>query len=695
MLHKPHRFRALVLSTAFAAFGVAVSARLVTLQVNRHEDYSQRAAAQQSRRVTLQAQRGDILDRAGRPLAQSAARISVYVHPEYLRPPHGEFKLEEIANAAARVGANYATVRQLLDRKSPVAIAKSLHPEDAEHLLEFLDAQGIDSRGYWMHRESKRIYPRSLAAAVIGFCSSDADGDNDGISGIELAYDAKLKGSRAEGRVKRTGLSQSLEPVESELIEQARGNTIVLTIDAVIQEAAESSLAEAVETFGAAGGCAVVMDVRTGEILALANYPSFDNNQFQTAAPEAMRNNAIATPLETGSVVKLFTAAILLDLGHVTAETPIDCEGGRILIGRRRITDAPGHAPLHVVPFRVMLAYSSNVGIVKAVENLDNETWYRYLRAFGMGQKTDIGLRGESAGILHPLDKWTSYSRSSLPMGYEVALTPVQIVAGIAALTNDGRYLRPRLVREIRDPHGNVLERFEPEVLRQVIRPTTSAVLRDVMSDVVYEGTAKKAQVAGYRIGGKTGTTVKSHIRDRKEYISSFCGVAPIERPAVAIYVNVDAPTKARFGGTIAAPVFARVARVALLQLGIPPTEPMLREDEAMQDQTASPMLWSDLAPRPAILAPEFTTIENAMPNLTGLTLAEVRRQLPKGIASVRTEGTGIVVDQSPMPGEAIPESSELFLHLQPDGARPVTISDLSHPPASLSSIGHRRSTQP
>lgn len=661
MLHKPHRLRSIVLGVAFSALAATVAARLVSLQLDRHDAYVARARQQQTRRVVIQPERGDILDRAGRPLAQSTARLSLYVNPVYLRPPHAEIDLDQLSRQIAHyTGMPSPRVRERLDRSTPVVLGRALHPEIARRLEETLDIYGIDARGVWFHRETRRSYPRHLAAALIGFCSSDGDGDNTGISGIEQSYHRELSGQRIESKVRRTAVSQSLDSIPAEDLVRARGNTLVLTIDSVIQEATENALREAVTEFEAAGAGAVVLDVRTGEVLAMASHPTFDNNSFSGATNEQRRNRTITDPLEAGSVVKLFTAAMLIDLGLVGPETLVDCEGGHAVIDGRRINDAPGHDPLHVVTFRTALAFSSNVGIIKLAQAVDNETWHGYLRSFGFGSDTPLRLPGESAGILYPVEKWTKFSRTSLPMGYEIALTPIQIAAGVAALVNDGRYMRPTLVREVRTAGGDVVESFGPEELRQVVRPTTSAIMRELMADVVVEGTGKKAQVPGYRIGGKTGTTVKSHIRDRKEYISSFCGVVPIDQPAVVIYVYVDAPTKARFGGTIAAPAFAKIARVAMLHLGVPPSEPI---DNAAELEFVAAAIGEAPGPAPS---------EGEMPDLLGLSIAEVRRTVPMPVASLSLSGSGLAADQSPLPGEPIGPGTTVFVHFSPEVERPI-----------------------
>lgn len=670
-LKKPHRLRVVLLGGCFAVLSGLVGARLVHLQHTNHEHYSRRAEGQHLRRVEIQPERGTILDRNGNALAQSTGRLTVYINPKFLSAPvYTGDPSALVMELAAAAGMERSDVERRLSGTRVTALAKRLRPEHANRVMAVMREAGIDSRGCWLHRESIRLYPRHLAAPVIGFCSTDADGDNNGIAGVELAYNAELSGTRIVSSSMRTGISQTIDPWEPEDLLRARGNTLVLTLDANIQESLDEILHRHAQNWEADAAGAVVMDVNDGSIVAMSSYPSFDNNNFGSADPNARRNRTLTDPLETGSVAKLFMASMLVDQGFVTPETTIDCEGGFAVVDGRRLRDSPGHY-LHVATFREVMRWSSNIGIVKAALALDNKTWYDYLRAYGFGSATGIDLPGEGAGILYPVERWTRLSRTSLPMGYEIALTPLQTTAALAALVNGGKYYQPHIVSEIRDPHGNTVFRRQVEPVRQVIRPTTSAIMRELMEDVIVNGTGKKAQVEGYRIGGKTGTTRKSNVFTHREYIASFGGAFPIHQPRVAIYLYIDNPKGAYYASTVAAPAFQEITRSVALHLGIAPSEELIARVDNKGGKNAK------ATPTPAPDSPVLLGI-GAMPDLRGLSMARARTLLPEQAARVRFLGSGVVTDQFPAPGDPIGEASDIVLHFSPRSAELTNILEVA-----------------
>jgi len=665
MLKKPHKLRVVLLGGGFCLLGALVVGRLAHLQIESHDAYSATAQGQQTSRVTLQAERGEILDRHGRPLATSTGTLSVYINPKFFKSPEATVDAREFSRRVAPYSSlDAATIERRVTGEAVAHLGRQLNPESAQKIADIIEESGVRGEGWWLHRESKRRYPRALAPHILGYCGTDGDGDNQGRAGVEYAYNKELGGKRVDARAARSGIRQVMEPVAQEDLLSARGNTLVLTIDPVVQETAEAAVAEAGESLEATGVGAVAMDVNTGEILAMASWPTYDNARFGEFTANEWRNRILTDPFETGSVVKLFTAAMLLDLGRVDLGTMVDCEGGSAHFGRRRITDAPGHAPLHVVPFLEVIRYSSNVGTVKAAQVLENQEWYDFLRRFGLGQKSGIDLPGEDAGILYPTEKWTSYSRTSLPMGYEVSLTPMQIVAGVAGLVNGGELLQPYVVREVRDARGNVVSKRERTVRSRMIRQSTSLLMREIMEDVVLHGTGENAQVPGYRVGGKTGTTQKSHVLDHREYIASFAGAIPIDDPRVAIYCYVDNPPRGKhYGGQAAAPIFHKIATEAMRQLGVPPTEPV-------EGQTVDTVLDMLRTAPPDVV----TTQGSSMPDLTGLTMAEARDALRPLADRVQFRGTGRAADQSPLPGAPVGPETGVTVIFDPDAPRRAAI---------------------
>lgn len=658
-LKKPHRLRVVLLGVLFFCMAGLIGARLYSLQFDQHDYYEEKARRQHLKRVVIQPERGDILDRSGRALAQSTGRLTIYIQPKYFGAEAlGNDNTALVQSLSNELSLEPSRVRSILGSKAgTTALAQRLRPEKARQVISLLDGFEIDGRGYWLHRESIRLYPRHLAAPLIGYCTRDGDGDNAGIAGLELQYDELLKGQKIIGKSWRTNINETVQPWEPDDLLAARGKTLVLTIDATIQEGIEEILARHVLMHEAASGGVVVMDPQTGAIIAMASYPTFDNNNFSTATPASMRARTLTDPLETGSVAKLYAAAMLLEDGLATPETVVDCEGGFAIVDGRRVKDSPGHV-LHVATFREVLRWSSNVGTVKVSLAQENPRWYEFYRELGFGQPTGVDLPGEGSGIFRSVKDWDKYTRTSLPQGYEMALTPIQITAAMCAIVNGGNYFEPHIVAEVRDPKANTVEVRQPKLLRRVVRPTTSAILRDLMQDIVDNGTGKKARVPGYAIGGKTGTTRKSNIFTHNEYIASFIGVLPIDAPLLTIYVYVDAPQGKYYAADVAAPLFKEVATLAAVNLGIPPSSPV----------APVPVLG---APPRAVLASYSSGRSEpiqagGMPNFAGMTMLEARRALPAEIRDVRFIGSGFATDQFPPAGDPVTTTTDVVLYFSP-----------------------------
>ncbi|MCC5875241.1 MAG: transpeptidase family protein [Candidatus Sumerlaeia bacterium] len=661
-LRKPHRLRVILFGLGFSLLTGVVGWRLYDLQYLRHERFSERSEAMHYRHLVIQPERGEILDRTGRPLAQSTGRTTVYINPSLFRAPTFKGNLEELARLiGGEIGEDPSTIMARFEASGTTRLARRVRPNIGERILRHLATNGADSRGYWIHRETIRLYPARIAGPVIGFCTTDADGDNIGIAGLELHYNDILNGQKIVSRSPRTAMRETMRAWQQQDLYDARGHSLKLTIDAGLQEVVEEVLEKTVAKFRADAAGAVVMDPNTGAILAMGSYPTFDNNNFGSANTEARRPRTITDPFETGSVAKLFTAAQLVDLGITNPDTLVDCEGGTAVVDRRRLRDSGNHN-LGVVPFRVAMRHSSNVGIVKLAQDLENQEWFDFLRSLRFGQPTGIDLPGEGSGILYPVERWTRFSRTSLPMGYEMGLTALQSTAAIAAIVNGGIYREPYLVEEIRDSRGNIVTRHDSSEGHRVIRPTSSIIMRDLMEDVVLHGSGKPGQVPGYRVGGKTGTTRKSDIFDRREYIASFAGAVPIDNPRLVVYVYVDAPRTAYYASMVAAPAFREITQAALLSLGIPPSDGTIPSHpgknvlELVQTGDESLRGFPDL-------------IESGtMPDFRGMTMRQARGLLPTDLQKVRFVGSGFVADQYPAPGERLNEQTEVVLHFSPRG---------------------------
>lgn len=659
----PSEIRLVAFAAAFVALSWVIVWRLGQLQIERNEYYVERAQGQQFKKVVIQPERGDVFDAKGRVLATSVGRMSVYVDPRNL-PGEAESWAGLFSEAFE---IPYTRALSLLGKQYPVPMARRLPPDQAYRALAISDEFDLQENALWFHRESQRIYPRGIASQIVGFCSTDGDGDNVGLAGVEGRYSERLNGTRVTLRLERSAIRTVMSPAEDASFRQSRGETLVLTIDAAVQEAAERALAAQVEKYRADAGMVLCMETRTGAIRAMCSWPTFDNNQFSKTSPEERRNRCLTDPIEPGSVAKIFTMATVFDLNRYGPNDTIDCHGGYIGIHGRRVIDSPGHT-LHVATLREIFQYSSNVGTVLAAQSLEPAEYYNQLRRYGFGAPTGIDLPGEGSGLLWPVEKWTKMSMSSLPMGYEIALTPIQIVTAVSGILNDGNMMKPYVVAERRNARGAIVWKARPELIRQVVRPSTSALIRELMEVVVSSGTGKKAQVPNYRTGGKTGTTRKSQVLDRREYISSFAGAVPIDDPQLTIFCSIDNPKGDYYASEVAAPVFQEVATVALTQLAIPPTAPPALSIASGHGErtngaaSASGRVSRDAESDAPAIPERVATGPGEMPDLAGLTMAEARRHLRGFDLDIRFVGSGLVVDQSPEPGTKLTAGARSIL---------------------------------
>lgn len=569
---------------------IAVGARLAYLQTSQHDWLAKRARAQQTGVETEQAVRGLILDRQGRELARSVDVDSFFADPREVE------KVEETAGTLARV----------LDLDADALASKLKEGKDAKRgfvwLARKVDAEraktvhDLKLKGVYSIEEQKRRYPNGpLAAHVIGFIGGEDEKGEKGLAGVEQIYDASLKGEAGRFVLDKDGKRKTFE---SEGRAPQDGRTVVLTIDQTVQYIVERELAAAVERTHAKSAAAVVLEPHTGEVLALANAPTFNPNEASTVSDDARRNDALQNIYEPGSTFKLVAYTAALEEKLITPETRIQCEGSIALPGRVVHDHAHG-----ILTATEALAKSSNVAAIKLGIRLGNERLYSYIRKLGFGSKTGVELPGETAGIVRHFSKWQPGSIGSVPIGHEVGVTPVQMASAYAAVANDGVRVAPHLVREVRDAEGRVVERAQPEQHR-VVSEEVARELRGMLESVTLNGTAKRAQLEGYTAAGKTGTAQKinekTHAYSQTDYVASFVGFAPAERPAAVIIVVLDDPEGAHQGGQVAAPVFSEIANQILPYLDVmPDTAPDARTPNA-QGQLASNTTPARIAPAQA-----------------------------------------------------------------------------------------------
>jgi cell division protein FtsI (penicillin-binding protein 3) len=535
----------------------AVGARLTYLQTSQHDWLSRRARAQQLDVEPQTAVRGLILDRQGRELARSVGVDSFFADPREIE------NVDDAASSLARVfkldaTALAARLNEAKDaRRGFIWLARKVDDEQSRAV------EDLKIKGVYSVEEHQRRYPNgALAAHVVGFVGLD----DKGLAGVEQVYNAALTGEPGRFIVDADAKRRAFE---SSGTESQDGRTIVLTIDQTIQYIVERELSAAVEKTQAKSGAAVVLDPRTGEILALANAPTFDPNDAGSVSADARRNDALQNIYEPGSTFKIVAYTGALEEKLITPDTKIECPGSISLPGRVVHDHARG-----TLTATEALAKSSNVAAIKLGQKLGNERLYDYIRRFGFGSKTGVELPGETAGLLRPVSKWEPGSIGSIPMGQEVGVTPVQMAAAYAAVANDGVRVAPHLVREVRDAEGRVVEQAQPESHR-VVSAETASELRGMLEMVTLNGTARAAQLKGYTAAGKTGTAQKidpkTHAYSQTKYIGSFVGFAPVENPAAVIIVMLDEPVGAHQGGAVAAPVFSEIADQILPYLDVMP----------------------------------------------------------------------------------------------------------------------------
>ncbi len=605
----------------------AAGLRAAHLQLVRAPELRERARQQWVRRLELLPARGTIYDRNGRELARSLPGWSVFADPSVLlRDPKG---LERLCGV---LGLAPGTVRDRLRRggRRFAWIKRGISP-DEEKALRTLDLPGVG-----IVPEPQRYYPkRSLAGQVLGFVGVDGRG----LGGIEHRFDGLLRGRPRRVVAFQDARRRLLLP-DAPDPDASRGGSLVLTLDETIQHIAEEELSRAVERTRAKGGVAVVLDPATGEILALAQVPAFNPNAFRRSREQDRKPRAAVDVFEPGSTLKAVFLGILMDRGLVRPDDRVFCENGRWRVHGRTIHDHKPHGWLTVAE---VLQVSSNIGVAKLSERIDPVELYRGLRAFGFGQRTGVELPGESAGLLPDPARWSLMTPKTLAYGQGIGATALQVAAAFAALANRGLRMELRLVREIRDASGRVVERFEPRPAGRAVSARTARVLTGLLERVpTPEGTAPAAAVPGYRVAGKTGTAWKVDPDrggyDRRRVVASFVGYVPAGRPRVVILVAVDEPRQGpRYGGVVAGPAFREIARRVLAYLRVPPDAEPARPRAVVH------------APRRAPRADPPGT----MPDLRGLSMRDALRRLEAAAPGLEIKllGTGWAAEQSPPAG--------------------------------------------
>jgi cell division protein FtsI (penicillin-binding protein 3) len=549
-------FRLYVLSGIFVLWCLGICLRLVYLQVFRYGSFEQRAQHQQQRTEEVSPRRGIIFDRQGRELAMSINVDSVFAVPSEMPKPGSTISL------VARITRQ--DPRELLAKceasKSFCWLARKPDPEISARI------RALNLRGVYFQKESKRYYPKSeLAAQVLGYVGMD----DAGLSGIERQYENQLHGRPGQMLISVDARKKYFGSVEKQ---PESGQNVVLTIDEKVQYIAERELEAAMRDTHAEAGTVIVENPHTGEILALANRPTFNPNLSREITPARLKNHAVSDVYEPGSTFKLVTISGALEEKVTRPDEMFDCQMGSIVYNGMRIRDSKPHGLLTVSD---VLAESSDVGSIKIGLRLGDDRFYKYIRAFGFGQQTGIELPGETRGLTKPVSRWSKVSIAAISMGQEIGITPLQLAGLISTMANDGVYVAPRIMAATIQPQSAPRTiAFHPLTERRVISSLTAAQMRQMMQRVVLHGTGKKALLIGYSSAGKTGTAQKvdptTHAYSHTKYVASFAGFAPINNPAITVAVVLDSAVGLHQGGQVSAPVFSKIAQQVLEYLHTP-----------------------------------------------------------------------------------------------------------------------------
>ena len=556
------RVRIFACGVIFMGLFGAVGRRAYQLQVGEESERLRGMAEEQYlREIELPPRRGRILDHNGAELASTADVDSIYCNPRRLTEPR------EVAHRLARIlGVDRKELTARLGQRRFFAwVKRRATPEE----VEAVKALNIPGMGYV--REPRRFYPnRMLAATVMGHSGTDGRG----LDGVELALDKHLRGQTSSVQGVRDALGRELfVDGMGETAATVAGSDVVLTIDRYLTFVTERAIAEAQERYHAKGVIAIVMDPRTGDLLAMASVPSYNPNDPSSAAERGARNRAITDAFEPGSTMKTFTIAAALDAGAVRPDDHFDCLMGKMQVGKYIVHDTHPHGSLTVSE---VFKFSSNIGVTKIARRLGKERLAEGLSRFGFGRRTGLGLSGEQAGLIRPIDKWGDIGFANVSFGQGMTATPLQIASALSAIASGGVYHPPRVVARVTRADGTAVPGAVAE--RPGVRIISEKAAREMTNIMVgvteVGGTARAAALEGYAVAGKTGTAqkVSGGRYDASKWVSSFMGFAPADQPRVAIVVMVDEPQGAHLGGAVAAPIFKDIAEQALRYLHVPPS---------------------------------------------------------------------------------------------------------------------------
>ena len=644
------RIRIYVVAGLFACGLGMILARAYQLQVLERDRLTRIALSGYRGIVKLPPKRGTIYDREGHELAVSVEVESIYVHPHHLQN-----KVLAAKQLSKVLGLKESALLSLLNSRRPfVWIDRKVPPEK----IRQVKALGVE--GVSFTTETRRYYPgKEIAGHVLGFSGED----NQGLEGLEKKYDKILKGPDYTLIQMRDALGRPFyvnrpAPEENEI------RDLVLTIDKDIQYAAEQALKKTVEETRGKSGHAIVADVDTGEILAMAVTPVFNPNVFWIHQPHQWRNRAVTDSYEPGSTIKAYLLAAALDSFLVSPETKFFCENGAYKIGTNTVHDhdRKGHGMLSVSE---IITFSSNIGAVKIGQRIGYKKFHEYLEKFGFGDKTQIDLPGEQEGFLRPVQGAREIEKATCFFGQGMTVNSIQLIAAMGAIANGGKLMRPYVVKAVKDQQGRTIKENSPQVVRKVMSPETAKRVAQVLESVVMQkgGTGTLAAIKGYRVAGKTGTSQKvdpvTKRYSSKNYVALFVGFVPAGTPRLAILVLVDEPEAKKYGGLVSAPAFREIGAWSLNHLRVLPDVRVVKA-EAHAESDASRNSVSPLRVEVSQEGPGL------VPDFRGQTMREVLRGGRSLGVKVLVDGTGLAVEQDPEPGSPLSQVTQVSVSFRP-----------------------------
>lgn len=644
---KRNQRRLLIAKVLFLVVFLAVGGRAFQLQVLQGDKLMRLGQRQHLKEWIVLPKRGALIDRAGEPLALSMESQSVYVRPHRIQDADRVSQnLAQILNLRA------AEVKQKVSSEKPfVWVKRQISSPEAEKI------QALNLDGIGMFFEPNRHYPQGqLAGQLIGFVGRDSEG----LEGLELKYNDFIRGETGSSVTERDALGRRVLVQGMEGLQIPPGSDVHLTLDTAIQNMAEKELEASIVKYRAKAGVAIVVEPHTGEVLALANYPSFDPNNYAKQTAEQRRNRAVTDSFEPGSTFKTILAATALEEGIVGKDDLFYCEMGKYPFAGRVIHDTH---PQGWLSFAKILQVSSNIGFTKVAEKVKRERYFKYIEKFGFGKVTGLDVPGEVPGLLRRAESWASIDLATHAFGQGISTTPMQLVMAYAAIANGGFLMRPFVTRRVISPGGEVLVENQPHVVRRVISEKTAKLLASILKDVTNEGgTGTMANIEGFEVAGKTGTAQKAdpaHGGYSKKRVASFVGFVPANNPRLVALVLIDEPESQVYGGVVAAPVFRNLVQGALRRLAVAPqtTQPLPTEPNraALTIRHGAKRATQTALPAGA----------DGVPDFVGLSLREALTKAQSMKVKVRLQGNGYVIRQAPQAGGRWNEEEILVLNLQ------------------------------